>query len=107
MPGLAETPMLLPQTAEYALRAMAWLATIPQDEPVRARDLSQATGIPPHYLSKVLRRLVLADLRLVRGTCFEQDVLKALKQWEFKPGYYRNQAVATWVVLPINFRLSQ
>jgi len=38
---------------------------------------------------------------------FEQDVLKALKQWEFKPGYYRNQAVATWVVLPINFRLSQ
>jgi Rrf2 family protein len=54
--------MFLPQTAEYALRAMAWLATIPRDEPVRAKDLSQATGIPSHYLSKVLRRLVLADL---------------------------------------------
>jgi len=54
--------MLLSQTAEYALRAMAWLATVPDGEPVRAVDLSRATGIPAHYLSKVLRRLVLAGL---------------------------------------------
>jgi Rrf2 family iron-sulfur cluster assembly transcriptional regulator len=54
--------MLLSQTAEYALRAMAWLATVPNGEPIRAVDLSQTTGIPTHYLSKVLRRLVLADL---------------------------------------------
>lgn len=54
--------MLLSQTAEYALRAMAWLATAPEGEPVRAVDLSNATGIPAHYLSKVLRRLVLAGL---------------------------------------------
>ncbi len=54
--------MLLSQTAEYALRAMAWLATAPKGKPVRAADLSRATGIPTHYLSKVLRRLVLADL---------------------------------------------
>ena len=54
--------MLLSQTAEYALRAMAWLATASGDEPVRAVDLSRATGIPTHYLSKVLRRLVLAGL---------------------------------------------
>jgi len=54
--------MLLSQTAEYALRAMAWLASAPKDKPVRAVDLSRKTGIPAHYLSKVLRRLVLADL---------------------------------------------
>ena len=54
--------MLLSQTAEYALRAMAWLATAPGGEPVCAVDLSSATGIPTHYLSKVLRRLVLAGL---------------------------------------------
>jgi len=54
--------MLLSQTAEYALRAMAWLATVPEGRPIRAVDLSRATGIPTHYLSKVLRRLVLADL---------------------------------------------
>ncbi len=54
--------MIVSQTAEYALRAMAWLATVPRGEPIRATDLSTSTGIPPHYLSKVLRRLVLADL---------------------------------------------
>ncbi|MEE9162456.1 MAG: Rrf2 family transcriptional regulator [Candidatus Neomarinimicrobiota bacterium] len=54
--------MLLSQTAEYALRAMAWLAATSPEAPVRARDLSAATGIPPQYLSKILRRLVLAGL---------------------------------------------
>jgi len=54
--------MVLSQTAEYALRAMASLATVPDGRPVRASDLSRATGIPSHYLSKILRRLVIADL---------------------------------------------
>jgi Rrf2 family protein len=54
--------MVLSQTAEYALRAMAWLAISPAGEPMRVRDLSIATGIPSHYLSKVMRRLVLAGL---------------------------------------------
>lgn len=54
--------MVLSQTAEYALRAMAWLATAPEGVPVRAKDLSVATGIPTHYLSKVMRRMVVADL---------------------------------------------
>jgi len=54
--------MLLSQTAEYALRAMAALAGLPPGVPVRARDLSVGTGIPVHYLSKVLRRMVLSGL---------------------------------------------
>ena len=60
--GAAWRRMLLSQTAEYALRAMAWVATMPNGQPVRAVDLSGSTGIPTHYLSKVLRRLVLANL---------------------------------------------
>ncbi len=54
--------MLLSQTAEYVLREMAWLAITPAGEPMRVKDLSIATGIPSHYLSKVMRRLVLAGL---------------------------------------------
>jgi len=54
--------MILPQTAEYALRAMVCLATAEPGKPVLARDLSRATAIPPQYLSKILRRLVLAEL---------------------------------------------
>jgi Rrf2 family protein len=54
--------MFFSQTAEYALRAMAWLALRPPDVPSRSRDMSEATQIPLHYLSKILRRLVLAGL---------------------------------------------
>ncbi len=54
--------MLLPQTVEYAMRAMACLATLPPGEAVRAQVLSTKTGIPVSYLSKILRKLVVADL---------------------------------------------
>lgn len=52
----------LSQTAVYALRAMAWLAATSPEAPVRAKDLSEGSGIPAHYLSKILRRLVLAGV---------------------------------------------
>ena len=54
--------MQLPQTVEYALRAMAYIANLPAAESVRAHDLAAATNVPPHYLSKLMRRLVVAGL---------------------------------------------
>ncbi|MGV8074431.1 MAG: energy transducer TonB [Syntrophobacteraceae bacterium] len=36
---------------------------------------------------------------------FEQNALAAVTQWRFKPGFYRGRAVATWIVLPIRFKL--
>lgn len=56
--------MLLPQTAEYALRVMACLAALPPGSGMRARDLAEAANIPTAYVSKVLRRLVLEGLLL-------------------------------------------
>ena len=54
--------MILPQTAEYALRAMAQLATMPPDQAVRSADLSALTQIPESYLAKVLQKLVARHL---------------------------------------------
>lgn len=54
--------MFLPQTVEYALRAMAQLATLPLDQPVRSADLARMAGIPESYLSKIMRRLVATGL---------------------------------------------
>jgi len=54
--------MILSQTAEYAVRAMAQLALEGDDQAVRTRDLSGPTGIPAHYLSKIMRRLVASGL---------------------------------------------
>ena len=48
---------MLPKTAEYALRAVVWLA----QEPVRrepAEQLAEKTQVPRRYLHKVLQDLV-------------------------------------------------
>jgi Rrf2 family protein len=54
--------MLLSQTAEYAFRAMAALGGLAAGASISAAELAERTGIPPHYVSKVMRRLVLAGL---------------------------------------------
>jgi Rrf2 family protein len=54
--------MLISQTAEYAIRAMSAIATLPKEIKIRAVDLGRAIGIPAPYLSKILRQLVLAEL---------------------------------------------
>jgi Rrf2 family protein len=54
--------MIISQTAEYAIRAMSAIATLPRGIKIRATDLGAGTGIPAPYLSKILRRLVLAGL---------------------------------------------
>lgn len=51
-----------PRTAEYALRAMAHMARLPEGQGVRAQELSEAADIPTPYLSKIMRKLVLAGL---------------------------------------------
>ncbi|MEN6440476.1 MAG: TonB family protein, partial [Syntrophobacter sp.] len=37
---------------------------------------------------------------------FEQSTLDAIRQWRFKPGSFRGHTVATWVTLPVQFRLT-
>lgn len=52
---------MLPKTAEYALRAIVWLAGNPQRrEP--AAPLAKRTKIPRRYLHKVLQALVQGGL---------------------------------------------
>lgn len=56
--------MLLPQTAEYALRAVTTLALLPKDINATAVIISQQSGVPLPYLSKILKRLVQAEILL-------------------------------------------
>lgn len=54
--------MIGSQTAEYALRVLAFMSMDSSNEPMRAHDLSRQLGIPSPYLSKIMRRLVEAGL---------------------------------------------
>lgn len=62
---------MLSQTAEYALRAVLYLAEQPHGRPVRVDEIGDALGIPANYLSKTLHALVrsrvLASLRGPHG----------------------------------------
>lgn len=48
----------LKHTAEYALRAMTTLALESEKGPMNAQALASQTGIPVHYLNKIMRHLV-------------------------------------------------
>lgn len=54
--------MLLNLSAVYGLRAMATLATLEPGQSVNAETLSQRTNVPQQYLSKIMRKLVVARL---------------------------------------------
>lgn len=58
--------MRLSQTVEYALRAVTYLTTITEGEYVTAVDISRSAGIPVHYLSKILRRMVTRGFLISR-----------------------------------------
>jgi Rrf2 family transcriptional regulator, iron-sulfur cluster assembly transcription factor len=54
--------MYLTQSSEYAFRAMACLAGLEPGAALNAQEIAGAVGAPAHFLSKVLRKLVLAGL---------------------------------------------
>jgi len=54
--------MILSQTAVYALKAVMYLAEVPQDTPVRVDDIAEALSVPRNYLSKILHVLGRAGL---------------------------------------------
>lgn len=49
--------MYLSRPAEYALRAMTYLARQKPGQRVLTRDLAEAINVPPPFLSKIMRRL--------------------------------------------------
>ena len=59
--------MLLPQTAEYAVRAVLHIAAHERRGPMRVNEIATALDVPQNYLSKTLYRLaqvgVLASTR--------------------------------------------
>lgn len=49
--------MLYSATTEYAIRALAHMATLEPGERILARDLAEATQVPRQFLGKILHRL--------------------------------------------------
>ncbi|GJM20896.1 MAG: hypothetical protein DHS20C15_08110 [Planctomycetota bacterium] len=54
--------MIYSATIEYALRALAHIATLEPGERVLARDLAEITDIPRQFLGKILHRLARIEV---------------------------------------------
>jgi Rrf2 family protein len=54
--------MIYSATTEYAIRALAHLATLEPGERILARDLAAATDVPRQFLGKILHRLARQGL---------------------------------------------
>jgi Rrf2 family protein len=57
---------MLSGTAEYALRAVVYIARRDAETPVQADELAEAVDVPRNYLGKVLHQLVRG--RILRST---------------------------------------
>ncbi len=53
---------MISKTAEYALRAVLFIARESEAGPVRANELAKVLGVPSNYLSKILHTLARAGL---------------------------------------------
>jgi Rrf2 family protein len=54
--------MQLTRAADYAVRVMVHLATLPEEQRALLPDLAEATGAPGSFLSKVLQALTRAEM---------------------------------------------
>ncbi len=58
--GQSSSTMQLTRAADYGVRVMIHLATLPSHQRARLPDLARATGAPESFLSKVLQALCRA-----------------------------------------------
>jgi Rrf2 family protein len=54
--------MSVGRRVDYALRALCYLAAQPMGRVVKRAEIQLRQGIPPHFLSKILRRLAASGL---------------------------------------------
>jgi Rrf2 family protein len=53
---------VLSRSAEYAVRALSLLAVRGEEESLHSREIAEQLGLPPQFLTKILRRLTTTDL---------------------------------------------
>jgi Rrf2 family protein len=72
--------MILSQTARYALRAVYYLATLPDDDCRLTKDIAQKTKIPAAYLARIMSTLAKRGILYSRtglggGFCLTKEAM--------------------------------
>ena len=76
--------------------------------PTVARKLGTAGSVVVKFLVKTDGSVIRASILEANPEgLFDQSALDAIQKWRFTPGIYQGNAVATWVILPVHFRLTR
>lgn len=61
--------MIYSKSSQYAIRAIAYLATLPPDRLCPLETIATSQGIPQHFLAKIMQRLARKRIvKSVKGT---------------------------------------
>jgi len=89
-------------------RAPCPIRKVEPEYPPAARRMGVGGSVKVRFLVKADGSVGEASVvRAEPRGVFERNALEAVGKWRFKPGCYRGEAVATWVVLSVHFRLSK
>lgn len=84
----------------------AAIRKIDPEFPPEARRMGIAGRVVVRFLVKIDGTVSKASVvEAAPSGIFERSALEAIDKWRFKPGRYKGNSVATWVLLPIQFRL--
>lgn len=76
--------------------------------PSEARKLGVSGKVVLKFLVKADGTVILPSVLESRPEgLFDQSAIDAILRWRFTPGIYRGNAVATWVIQPVNYRLTR
>ncbi len=94
--------------AEQVDTPPAAIRKIDPEFPPEARRMGIAGRVVVRFLVKIDGTVSKASVvESVPTGIFERSALEAIVKWRFKPGRYKGNLVATWVLLPIQFRLTR
>jgi Rrf2 family protein len=73
--------MILSRTSQYAVQALIFMATQPEDTPVLNKDIAAKLNVPAPYLAKILQNLAKGNLLYsfrgrLGGFCLREDGVK-------------------------------
>ncbi|MHC1726993.1 MAG: energy transducer TonB [Syntrophobacteraceae bacterium] len=94
--------------AEQVDTPPAAIRKIDPEFPPEARRMGIAGRVVVRFLVKIDGSVSKASVIEANPKgIFEHSALEAIDKWRFKPGRYKGNTVATWVLLPIQFRLTR
>jgi protein TonB len=95
---------------EYEAKDVDTKPKIIRQMPVNYPSLAKRNGVEGRVVVRVLigKKGKAEEMKVVASEpegIFDENALKSLKYWQFRPGILNGELVPTWVSIPLTFKL--